>query len=336
MKAMILAAGLGTRLRPLTYTMPKPMVPVLNRPLIAWAIDAFLRVGVDEIVINLHHLPEPLERYVEDEFGDRCRFHFSFEQEILGTSGGIRRVRKALENPDGFYVVNGDTVQSPPYERLRAARDQFDALATLTLRHPPANDRFTAVWLDEGRITGFGQGTGEALMFSGSHLISNRIFDLIPDKEFSGIVDEVYMPQLAAGSTIAGVVDDGPWFDVGSPKRLIGASRDLLLLATKGTFAIPHGSELRNGSLIHRDAIVNGYVTSSTIGAGSQIDGTVLDSAVWDRCVVPAGTSVTSSIVAHGVKLPTGMTFSNVLICNDDPAIPADVPRVHGLVITAI
>ncbi len=333
---MILAAGLGTRLRPLTYTMPKPMVPILNRPLIGWAIEAFLGLGVDEIVINLHHLPGSLEAYVTETYGDRMHFHFSFEEEILGTSGGIRRVREHLENRDGFYLVNGDTVQLPPYEKLRAARDQVGALAALTLRHPPANDRFTAVWLDGGRITGFGQGTGEPLMFSGSHLISSDVFAQIPEKEFSGIVDEVYIPQLAGGSFIAGVVDDGPWFDVGNPKRLIDASRSLLELASAGGFTPPLGSDLSRGSLIHQTASVSSSLETSTIGAGSLIDGAVRDSAVWERCVIPAGTTVESSILAHDVTLPAGATFKGVLICNDHPSIPNDLPREHGLVITRI
>ncbi len=333
---MILAAGLGTRLRPLTYTMPKPMVPVLNRPLIGWAIEAFLGLGVDEIVINLHHLPGSLESYVMQTYGDRMRFHFSFEEEILGTSGGIRRVRERLENPDGFYLVNGDTVQMPPYQKLREARDRADAIAALTLRHPPANDRFTAVWIDAGRITGFGSGTGEALMFAGSHLISSQVFAQIPDKEFSGIVDEVYIPQLASGGTIAGVVDDGPWFDVGNPKRLIDASRSLLALAVADRFLPPVGSDLVNSSLLHQTARIASMIENSTIGAESRIAGHVRDSAIWERCVIPAGTTVESSIVAHDVTLPAGATFSNVLVCNDDPSIPKELPREQGLVITKI
>lgn len=334
---MILAAGLGTRLKPLTFTMPKPMVPVLNRPLIAWAIDEFLRAGVDEIVINLHHLPEPLEQYVMATYGDRCRFHFSFEQEILGTSGGIRRVRGVLEDAEEFFLVNGDTVQMPPYAAMRDARHRTDALAALTLRHPPAHDRFTPVWLDEGMITGFGSGSGEALMFSGSHLISRRIFRRIPEKEFSGVVDEVYMPAMASGEErVAGVVDDGPWFDVGTPKRLIDASRALLALAADGRVSIPATSELHANSVVDRSAPVSGSIDGSTVGAGSTIAGTLRDSMVWDRCVVPEGCVIESSIIAHDVELTRGRRLHNVLVCRDDAAIPAEYQREDGFVIVPI
>jgi len=166
MKAMILAAGYGTRLRPLTYTVPKPMLPICNRPLIGFAVDQLLSAGIDEIIVNLHHLPESIERYLTLVYGDRCKFHFSHEPEILGTGGGIRKVRPLLENEEDFFVVNGDTIQFPPYDQLREARRSRDALAALTLRHPPQRDRFTAVWFDNGLISAFARnGVGQPLMF---------------------------------------------------------------------------------------------------------------------------------------------------------------------------
>ena len=168
MKAMILAAGYGTRLRPLTFSVPKPMVPICNRPLIGYAVEQFVAIGVDELVVNLHHLPDVLKRYLIDEYGDRLTLHFSYEPEILGTGGGLRRARPLLHGEDDFFVVNGDTIQFPPFEKLREAQTEKNALATLTLRHPPQRDRFTAVWLKDGAITGFARsGVGEPLMFSG-------------------------------------------------------------------------------------------------------------------------------------------------------------------------
>ncbi|HEU4521846.1 MAG TPA: nucleotidyltransferase family protein, partial [Thermoanaerobaculia bacterium] len=216
MKAMILAAGYGTRLRPLTYAKPKPMVPICNRPLIGYAVERFISMGAEEIVVNLHHLPDIIERYLTDEYGKACKFHFSYEAEILGTGGGVRKVRPVLEKEEDFFLVNGDTIQFPPYEKLRELRREMNAIAALTLRHPPRGDRFTSVWFDDGKITGFGKGAGEPLMFSGSHLISSRIFRYLPEKDFSGIVDEVYMPLINdQREVVAGVVDDGPWFDIG-------------------------------------------------------------------------------------------------------------------------
>src|SRR4051795_8728183 len=252
MKAMILAAGYGTRLRPVTYTMPKPIVPLAGRPLIGWAVEALLAAGISDFIVNLHHLPEAIERYLRDRYAGRAHFEFSFEPEILGTGGGVRKVRTLLENDSEFFLVNGDTVQFPPYDALRAARARGEALAALTLRHPPEGDRFTPVYFDDGAITGFGKGTGEALMFSGTHLISNGVFKYLPDKDFSGIVDEVYQPLIDSGrERIVGVVDDGLWFDIGTPQRYMTASRTLLDLMVRGELANPSETRAIGDSLIH-------------------------------------------------------------------------------------
>src|SRR5205085_11646324 len=119
----------------------------------------------------------------------------------------------------------------PRYADLCRARRGRDTVAALTLRHWPAGESFTPVYCDDGRVTGFGAGSGEALMFSGSHCISTRVFQYLPDKDFSGIIDEVYQPVLDDGrEEIAAVVDDGPWFDIGTPQRYMTASRALLAL----------------------------------------------------------------------------------------------------------
>ncbi|HET7436743.1 MAG TPA: NDP-sugar synthase [Thermoanaerobaculia bacterium] len=339
MKAMILAAGYGTRLRPITYTMPKPLVPLCNRPLIAWLVEAFLDAGVDDFVVNLHHLPEPLERMLRERYGSRADFHFSFEQDILGTGGGIRRVRPQLESEEDFFLVNGDTVQFAPYDQLRAARRGSDALAALTLRHPPEGDRYTAVYYDNGRITGFGQGTGEALMFSGSHLISSRVFRYLPEKDFSGIVDEVYMPLLANGTeTLAGVVDDSLWFDVGTPQRYMTASRTLLRETVEGRLAIARGSRVRDESIVDTTARIGGTFQRSIAGARSVVQGEAVDSVIWDDCVIGGNVRLERCIVAHGVEFSGSIDLQDAMICREDAAIPMDAnyERRDGVVVVRI
>lgn len=338
MKAMILAAGYGTRLRPVTYTMPKPIVPLAGRPLMGWAVEALLAAGISDFVVNLHHLPESIERYLRDRYAGRARFEFSFEPEILGTGGGVRKVRTLLENDPEFFLVNGDTVQFPPYDALRAARNERDALAALTLRHPPQGDRFTPVYFENGTITGFGKGTGEALMFSGTHLISKRIFDYLPDKDFSGIVDEVYQPLIDSGrERIAGVVDDGLWFDIGTPQRYMTASRALLDLMVRGELA-PSETAIVGDSLVHDSAFVTGAISRSIVGERSVIEGAISDTVVWDDCRVATGAKLDGCIVAHGVEIASNVELRNVLICSDDPAIPRDGEYrfEHGLVLRDI
>lgn len=332
MKGFILAAGYGTRLRPVTYTLPKPMVPLCNLPLIGWAVESFLAAGVRDLIVNLHHLPELLQRYLQVHYGGRARFIFSVEENILGTGGGIRRVRPHLAADEEFFLVNGDTVQFPRWNDLRDARRQHDALAALTLRHPPAGDTFTAVYFRDGRVTGFGEGDGEALMFAGSHVISTRILDQLPDQDFSGIVEHAYIPALAGGNErLAGVVDDGLWFDIGTPQRYVSASRALLEATVRGEIPPVEDSRVDGDSLVHKTA--QGSVSRSTVGARTVVEGDVRDSAIWEDCHVADGVSLDGCIVAHGVTIESG-SYRNALIVRDHASIPAEHERRDGLVIT--
>lgn len=307
MKGMILAAGFGTRLRPITHTLPKPMVPLCNRPLVAWAVESFHAAGVRDLIVNVHHLPEQIETWLRGQYD---RIEFSYEKDILGTGGAIRRVRPLLEDEEAFFLVNGDTVQFPRWDVLRSALG--DSIAALTLRHPPADDRFTPVYLAEGRVTGFGRGRGEALMFAGSHLIRSGIFRYLPDQEEFGIVDRVYQPLLEEGrETIAGMVDDGLWFDIGTMQRYLAASRGLLGAIVRGEVPAPAQSFVDGSSLLHESA--TGHARQSIIGARTTIRGDVRDSVVWDDCTIEG--TVRNCVIGHGVKV-TG-THENELILGE-------------------
>jgi mannose-1-phosphate guanylyltransferase len=340
MKAMILAAGYGTRLRPLTFKRPKPMVTICNRPLIGYAIENFISIGVTEIIINLHHLPQAIEQFATDTYGTQVRFHFSREPEILGTGGGVRKVKHLLVDEEEFFLVNGDTIQFPPYEELQEARRSVNALAALTLRHPPSTDRFTAVYYDNGVITGFGKGTGDALMFSGSHLISSRIFNYLPEKEFSGIVDEVYIPLLdAKKEKIAAVVDEGPWFDIGTPQRYISAHRDVLAMTVAGDVPVMPGSRVFRDSIVDQRATLHGKVERCSVGARSYLsrEAEVRDSVVGEDCRISGDVELDSCIVDDGVEIMRPVQLRKAVICREDDSIPRDPTYRYenGLVISA-
>lgn len=310
MKAMILAAGFGTRLRPITYAVPKAAVPLCNRPLIGWMIEAFLAHGVGDFVVNLHHLPEDVERCVVGRYSGRASFAFAYEPRILGTGGALRNVQPLLASEEHFFLANADMIKRIPAAELVAARRRSGALAALTLRPYPNDEHFTPVWHDAGRITGFGAGTGDRLMFAGSHLVSSRIFRWLPEEEFSGIIADIYRPLLARGDeAIAAVIDDQPpWFDVGTPRHYLGATRALL----------------GGRSLVHDTARVTGRIDQSSVGAQSLVEGDLRGSVVWERAAIGAGVVLESCIVAHDVELRTPGTYRNAIICRDHPAIPRD------------
>ncbi|HEX8153408.1 MAG TPA: NDP-sugar synthase, partial [Thermoanaerobaculia bacterium] len=211
--------------------------------------------------------------------------------------------------------------------------------AALTLRHPPEGDRFTHVWYDDGLITGFGSGTGEALMFSGSHSISSRVFRYLPDKEFSGIVDEAYQPAMENGrEQIAAVVNDGLWFDIGTPRRYTGAAKSLVELMATGQLAAPEGSRVHGDSVVHDTASIPGAITRSSVGERTTIRGELRDSYVWNDCTIGGSVLLERCIVGHGVEITRPMELRDALIVRDDPAIPRDqgYERRDGLVIAWI
>jgi len=318
MKGMILAAGFGTRFRPVTYSIPKPMVPLVNRPLIGYAIESLLGAGVNEIIINLHHLPQTLESFVRSLYGGRVSFQFSLESAILGTGGGVRNVRNLLEREKSFFLINGDTVQFPPFDQLRKKREETGAIASLLLRHPPQEDRFTAVMYDGQRITGFNEGAGNALMFAGSHCISSNIFSILPDREFSGITEDVYIPMTRSGEELlTGIVYDGLWFDIGTPKRYLDASDALRALMIRGELEMTPGSRAEPGSMsiVSTGARNEGHIEAAVLG-DAQVEGsaTVRHSVIWDGARIESGASVEDSIISHGTVIRAGSRVQNALV----------------------
>lgn len=338
MKAMVLCAGYGTRLRPVTFSLPKPLVPVCNRPLVGWVIESLLGHGVDEIVVNLHHLPDMLRSWLDVEYGHRCRLHYSFEPEILGTGGGLRRCRAHFENEDVFFVVNGDTVQFPPWSRLVEALRLSGAPAAMLLRRPPPNDRFTGVWYEEGRVSSIGvEGAGESLMFAGAHAMTPEVFRRLPDREVSGLTEDLYAPMLEAGTGVGAAIDDGLWFDVGTPARHLAASRGLLASIAEGQTSPPPRNLIQplQQVLVAASADVRAQVMRSTIGDGSIVGrgSQVVDSAIWSDVRIGEDSLVESAVVGNGVFLPSGSVVANALVCRGTDEVPegTSVQRVGDL-----
>ncbi len=341
MKALVLAAGFGSRFRPVTNSMAKPMIPLCNRPLLGWAIEPLLEAGVDQIIINLHHKPEGIRDFATSQYGSRASIEFSFEAEILGTGGAIRRLAPKLRDEEMFFLVNADTLQSPPLDAVRQALLSSDAIACLVLRHPPEGDKYTSVFFEDGFITGFGNGTGEALMFSGSHALRGKVVSMLPDVEFSGITEDVYLPLArTTPRSLAAVIHDGLWFDIGTPLRYQGATQAILSLYANGNLVVPAGNELTSaGSLVHGAAACESNAEASVIGAFSTIETgvTMTESVVWDRCRISAGSRLRRSVVAHDVVLRESLEIENALVCNAaEGEVPAGTIRRENLTFSPI
>jgi NDP-sugar pyrophosphorylase family protein len=217
---MILAAGFGTRLRPLTNTIPKALVPVAGRPLIEYGLLFLKSQGIEEVVINLHHLGEKIRTALGDGSMYGLRITYSPEDPLLETGGGIKKAQSFLDS-DTFVVLNCDTIIDLDLNALVTAHHQTRATATLVLRPDPEAARYGILETDaKGRIRRFlGQPAkvSEPLspyMFTGLQILEPRVFDFMPEVKPFSTTRETYPQMLRAGEPFYGYIHTGPWIVV--------------------------------------------------------------------------------------------------------------------------
>jgi len=231
-RALILTAGLGTRLGGLSDERPKPLLPVCDIPLIRYAVALLRGAGIDEIAVNLHHRGE----LIRAELGSG--FHYSEEREILGTGGGITKIADWLTNGgrDSFVVVNGKIVSNIDLAATLRRHDATGAVATMVVREVPDAEKWGAIVTDDaGRVTRIiGQGpqppsAGEhSCMFTGVHVLSPRLIARLPPTGESDSIRQAYLPALMAGEHIEGVRYGGYWHEHSTPERYLQGNWNLL------------------------------------------------------------------------------------------------------------
>ena len=200
MKAMVLAAGLGERMAPLTLVLPKPAIPVLGRPIILEVLRGLSRAGIREIAVNLHHMGDRLAKLVSDGSPASGKIHLSPEKTILGTAGGIRHASRFLTGSGAILVRNSDFLADIDLSAAAASHRDSGALATLVLA--PARPDYSEVAVDRGgRVVSIG-GTPSVdpdrvagrYLFTGCHFLEEEVLDRIPSRGPSDIVRHVYRP----------------------------------------------------------------------------------------------------------------------------------------------
>ncbi len=290
-QAMLLAAGLGTRLQPLTGLRPKPIVPVANRPLAAFAMGHLARNGVHSIIANTHPEPNVVESAIKAACPSGVELRFSREETLLGTGGGLLKASLSFDDPQAPAVVmNGDTLFAPDLRHAYAEHLARGAVATMILRRTPHPERFGAIGIDEDGWVRSLLGTPEdarvreALMFTGVHILAPEAFSAMPK---SGcIIRTAYRHWVDTGAPVLGVVDDSPWADLGT----VPDYHRLNLELASGLFPW-HGVETQDGCILPASVEPSANIRQSVIGA----DVSIAEGVTLDRCVVWPGTSVTHS-----------------------------------------
>jgi NDP-sugar pyrophosphorylase family protein len=228
-RAMVLAAGRGTRLAPLTDHLPKPLMPVAGRPMLAHILEFLRSGGIDEVVINLHHLGDLIEAAIGDgrRFGLRVRY--SWEPEILDTGGGIKRAESLLAG-EPFVVANGDSLLELPLQGVLDYHRQRGGIVTMVVR-PSDAERLGLIELDaDDRVRRVAGRPEDAIdvplrgfMFPGLHVFEPEVFAWMEPRVAFGVIRQTYPRLLRAGQPIYGFVSQARWLNIDTPEGLSAA-----------------------------------------------------------------------------------------------------------------
>jgi mannose-1-phosphate guanylyltransferase/mannose-1-phosphate guanylyltransferase/phosphomannomutase len=324
MKAMVLAAGLGTRLRPITYSVPKPMVPVLNRPVMEHIIGLLRGHGFDQVIANLHWFPDTITDYFGDGSDFGIELAYSPEDSLLGTAGGVRNASAFFDGD--FLVISGDALTDIDLAAMRDFHESHDGVASLATRRVDDTSQFGVVITDEGgRIQGFQEKPEPAEALSnlancGIYMFSQEIFDFFPGPRESslaasddpeGFADwamDVFPTLLESGEAFYSHEVDAYWNDVGTIGELLQGCFDGLNRKVDLAIAEPQVSD---GVWVAEGVDLGGVevegpvliAAGCEIGDGSRITGPAV---LGRNCRIGAGAKVREAVMLDGAELSDG------------------------------
>lgn len=290
MKAMIMAAGFGTRLRPLTDKTPKALVPVLNRSVLERNIEYLCNYGIKDIIINAHYHANQIQDFVSAYKIPGGNLTVSHEKEILGTGGGIANCREFLKD-NTFIVINSDILTNVNLDAAIKSHRESGDIVTMVLHSYP---RFNQIDITDSKIKTIHKTTAPGrLAFTGIHLLEPEIFKSLPDRVYADIISVCYNPLLDSGRSINAFIETNHyWYDIGTIESYKKANLDFL--ATKNLqFArgkntcLDPSADLKNWAIIGNNVI---------IGKDTVIDSSI----IWDNVIVKDGVKITDSILTPG------------------------------------
>lgn len=346
---MLLAAGLGNRMRPLTANHPKPVLPVLGRPMLLQILERLSGSGVESVVVNLHHLPEQVRRAL-DGAPPGLKIRTSLEREIQGTAGALRDSAAHLRGGGPILIHNSDFLSDIDFAALVDRHRRSGLPATLVLAG--SRPEYAVVETDrDGRVVSLAgrpacdPATVEGrFLFTGCHVIDPSVLDLIPGGGPSHIVRDVY-EKLAASGKLGSFRHSGFWWEFGTPETYLEGSLRLLRLAGKSLREIAAVDPRRSlgdaiaavgeGAEVDDGAVFRGRVA---IGSRARVEPecVIEDAVLMPGARIGRGSRVVRAVVGTGAELPAGFRAESVVLAADaDPqsTLPAEIRREAGLLI---
>jgi mannose-1-phosphate guanylyltransferase/mannose-1-phosphate guanylyltransferase/phosphomannomutase len=320
MKAMVLAAGLGTRLRPITYAIPKPMAPVLNRPVMEHIVRLLARHDFTQAIANLHWFPETIEGHFGDGSAFGVELSYSHEEKLLGTSGGVRNAAGFLG--DSFLVISGDALTDIDLGAMREFHESHDGIATLATKRVDDTSQFgVAITGGDGRIQGFQEKPDPAEALSdlsncGIYMFRAEIFDFFPapgtskaaspddPAEFADWAMDVFPALLENDVPFYSHEIDAYWNDIGNLDELRQGNLDAL----RGEVEVDPGAPEVAAGIRSATPLVDSEVEGPALigadvrlGEGVRIQGPAI---IGDGCRVGDGAWIRDSILLAGAEVP--------------------------------
>jgi mannose-1-phosphate guanylyltransferase len=336
-QAVILVGGEGTRLRPITSRVPKPVAPVVERPFVAYILDNLARHGVDRAIFSTGFLAEAIEAEIGDGAEYGLRVEYAIEGEPLGTAGAIANCASRLGD-GSFYVFNGDVLSDVDLSALAALHADKGGMATIFLTPVEDPRRYGLVELGEhGAVASFlekpGEWEGTALINAGVYVLEHEVLEMIPRGRLFSIERGVF-PRLAQAGSLYGYVDHGYWRDIGTPESYLQAHFDILERTVETSVAAALGEQyvyvavsaevhpqarvvppcyIGDGARVDAGARVGPLVV---LGAGSVVaeGATVIESVVQEHVVIGAHAQVESSVLVRQSRIGAGTQLSNAVL----------------------
>jgi mannose-1-phosphate guanylyltransferase/phosphomannomutase len=321
-KAVIMAGGFGTRLRPLTMSIPKPMVPLANRPMMGHIVELLKRHGIHDVVSVLYFQPEQITSYFEDGAAFGISMAYMTAEADYGTAGAVKNAQSMLS--ERFIIISGDVLTDFDISAAVAYHQAKGAMATILLTRVPQPLQYGIVMTDaDGRITRFLEKPSWGEVFSdtintGIYILEPEVLDLIPARTEFDFSKDLYPLMLQKGLPLYGYIADGYWKDVGNLSEYQLAHADVL--AGRVNIAIPgercDSSYCQPGLTLAPSAALEGMVVTGrnvTVGADARITNCV----IGDDVVIGEGTVLSNTVVWPRTTIGSGATLSNDVVCND-------------------
>ena len=314
MRVMIMAAGIGTRLRPVTDLVPKPMAPIANRPALYHILRLLYRHGLREVIINLHHLPEAITGYFGDGSFLKMDISYSFEPELLGTAGGVKN-NEAFLSGGTFLVMSGDALTDVDLTGLVAAHHRTGSIATMAVKEVADPSLYGVVVADDdGRVVGFQEKptleeARSRLCNCGIYVFQPEIFSRIPPGQFDDFGKRVFPDLLREHVPFHAHTISGYWSDVGNLREYVRGNADAL--AGRVDVEIP-GIELRPGLWLDEGAEIADSARIEppvAIGRESRVErGAIIEgpAVIGDRCIIEAGAHVARALILERSRVLAG------------------------------